>query len=99
MNRFVAFVVLMLLSSCADLKTNVSGSFACGAPQGTCAPTMSIDDGALAKIARDGNAEAPKGTAFAEPVPSRTSDTHAYPARQAHIVSVVRTFGTFGGVN
>ena len=34
---------LMALGACASLGTNVSGSFACRAPQGSCAPTSAID--------------------------------------------------------
>lgn len=37
---------------CTTLGTNVSGSFVCEGPQGVCAPSSSIDDGALAEIAR-----------------------------------------------
>ena len=86
MKRFIAAASLVLLSSCADLKSNVRGSFACGAPQGTCAPTMWIDDGALAKIARDGNAAAPKGTGLVDAAVLPAADAHVYPAHQAHIV-------------
>ena len=37
---------LLLASGCASLGGNVKGSFACRAPEGTCAPTSSIDAGA-----------------------------------------------------
>ena len=37
---------LLLASGCASLGGNVKGSFACRAPQGTCAPTSTIDAGA-----------------------------------------------------
>ncbi len=36
---------LLLASGCASLGGNVKGSFACRAPQGTCAPTSTIDAG------------------------------------------------------
>ena len=38
---------LMALGACASLGTNVSGSFACRAPQGSCAPTSAIDAAAI----------------------------------------------------
>lgn len=38
------------LSGCTTFGTNVSGDFACKAPNGTCAPSMVIDDRALAMI-------------------------------------------------
>src|SRR3546814_9828287 len=37
---------LLLASGCASLGGNVKGSFACRAPDGTCAPTSAIDAGA-----------------------------------------------------
>ena len=37
---------LFLASGCASLGGNVKGSFACRAPEGTCAPTSAIDAGA-----------------------------------------------------
>ena len=37
---------LLLASGCASLGGNVKGSFACRAPEGTCAPTSAIDAGA-----------------------------------------------------
>lgn len=39
------------LSGCTFLNPNVKGSFNCRAPNGTCSPTTSIDDRALADIA------------------------------------------------
>lgn len=41
---------ILLLASCASLGGNVSGSFSCAAPDGTCAPSATIDDRALAAI-------------------------------------------------
>jgi len=35
---------------CTTLGTNVSGKFACEGPDGICAPSTSIDDGAIASI-------------------------------------------------
>ncbi|MXO91048.1 hypothetical protein [Pontixanthobacter aquaemixtae] len=37
---------LVLASACTSFGSNVSGSFACRAPDGTCAPTSAIDAGA-----------------------------------------------------
>ncbi|WP_052208896.1 hypothetical protein [Croceibacterium mercuriale] len=42
----------LAVGGCTTLGTNVSGSFVCEGPQGVCAPSSSIDDGALAEIAR-----------------------------------------------
>ena len=45
---------LLALAGCTTLGTNISGSFACGAPgDGTCAPATVIDDRALAQISGD----------------------------------------------
>ncbi len=44
---------LLLLSGCAMLRDNVKGSFACQAPQGSCAPSSIIDDAALQAIASE----------------------------------------------
>lgn len=87
MNRYIAIAGLALLAGCADLSSHVSGSFACGAPQGTCAPTMAIDDGALAKIVHGEDAPAPtprKSGSVSARLPE--AETHAFPTRQAHIV-------------
>lgn len=40
------------VSGCTTLGTNVSGSFRCEAPDGQCAPSMTIDDQALSEITR-----------------------------------------------
>ena len=37
---------LVMASGCTSLGSNVKGSFACRAPDGTCAPTSTIDAGA-----------------------------------------------------
>lgn len=37
---------LFLASACTSFGSNVNGSFACRAPEGTCAPTSTIDAGA-----------------------------------------------------
>ena len=37
---------LFLASACTSFGSNVNGSFACRAPEGTCAPTSTIDVGA-----------------------------------------------------
>ena len=44
----LACVTLLTASGCATLGGNVQGSFACRAPEGTCAPTSQIDQGAIA---------------------------------------------------
>ncbi|RSU74549.1 conjugal transfer protein [Sphingomonas koreensis] len=45
---------LGLLASCTTLGTNISGKFACGAPEGgSCSPATVIDDKALAEITGD----------------------------------------------
>lgn len=38
------------LAGCTTLGTNVNGSFRCEGPEGVCAPSTVIDDGALAEI-------------------------------------------------
>lgn len=35
------------LSGCSLLHSNIKGGFACAAPKGTCAPSMTIDDAAI----------------------------------------------------
>lgn len=40
--------VLLAASGCATLGGNVKGSFACRAPEGSCAPTSQIDQAAIA---------------------------------------------------
>lgn len=53
-------VALMgLLSGCAAVQSNVRGGFACGAPGGTCAPSATIDDTALAAMHRSERMQAP----------------------------------------
>lgn len=44
----VACAALLAASGCATLGGNVKGSFACRAPEGTCAPTSQIDQAAAA---------------------------------------------------
>ena len=84
--------LLAALSGCASVNSNVKGSFACGAPQGTCAPTTTIDDTALQTIARDGNAKAPsrepasREPGGVEPLAVVASANSPYPARTARIV-------------
>ena len=53
-----AFVCAMLLtaSGCATLGGNVKGSFACRAPEGTCAPTSQIDQAAIASTGLESGA-------------------------------------------
>ena len=84
--------LLVALSGCASVNSNVKGSFACGAPRGTCAPTTTIDDTALQTIARDGNAKAPsrepasREPGGVEPLAAVVSASSPYPARTARIV-------------
>ena len=41
---------LIPLSGCTLLHSNIKGGFACAAPRGTCAPSMTIDDSAIDSI-------------------------------------------------
>lgn len=53
MNRNISIAVISLgtlLAGCTTMGTNVNGSFTCEAPDGVCAPSTVIDDGALARI-------------------------------------------------
>lgn len=54
---FVAVAASTLLPGCTTLGTNVKGSFRCEAPDGVCAPSTVIDDGALADIQRVSSSE------------------------------------------
>jgi conjugal transfer pilus assembly protein TraV len=40
----------LLLAGCSTFGTNIKGSFSCGAPGGSCAPSSVIDDQAIASI-------------------------------------------------
>lgn len=51
-------VTALSLSGCASLQSNVRGNFACGAAEGTCAPTLTIDDAVLGTIGAAGGASA-----------------------------------------
>jgi conjugal transfer pilus assembly protein TraV len=44
----LACTAFLVASGCATLGGNVNGSFACRAPEGTCAPTSQIDQAAIA---------------------------------------------------
>lgn len=46
----VTVTIMLSLPSCTTFMSNVSGDFQCSAPEGTCAPTLVIDDQALAVI-------------------------------------------------
>lgn len=46
---------LVLTSACTSFASNVNGSFACRAPDGTCAPTSAIDAGATGIDRADAN--------------------------------------------
>lgn len=47
---FSLTIALPLMAGCTTMGTNISGSFKCDAPNGICAPSLAIDDLALAKI-------------------------------------------------
>lgn len=64
----VPLMAAALLSGCAILHDNVKGSFACKAPDGTCAPSSVIDDAAIAAIR-----EEPAGAADPSGVPGTVS--------------------------
>lgn len=60
--------LLLASSACSTLGSNVSGDFACDAPEGLCAPAAAIDARAIAQIA--GPSSQPSGGALhALPVP------------------------------
>ncbi|MEH6758843.1 MAG: hypothetical protein V7676_15235 [Parasphingorhabdus sp.] len=50
LGRGAGIAAVASLAGCATFGTNVSGDFACRAPDGICAPTSKIDDEALAMI-------------------------------------------------
>jgi conjugal transfer pilus assembly protein TraV len=73
-----------MLASCTGLHSNVAGSFQCGAARGTCEPTISIDDRALADIERT-KRQAGEPTIVA-PLAGDMSDLTGYPLRKAKVV-------------
>lgn len=73
-----------LLAGCTGLHSNVAGSFQCGAARGTCEPTISIDDRALADIERT-KRQAGEPTMVA-PLAGDMSDLTGYPLRKAKVV-------------
>ena len=73
-----------MLASCTGLHSNVAGSFQCGAARGTCEPTISIDDRALADIER-AKRQAGELTMVA-PLAGDMSDLTGYPLRKAKVV-------------
>ena len=73
-----------MLASCTGLHSNVAGSFQCGAARGTCEPTISIDDRALADIER-AKRQAGEPTMVA-PLAGDMSDLTGYPLRKAKVV-------------
>ena len=73
-----------LLAGCTGLHSNVAGSFQCGAARGTCEPTISIDDRALADIER-AKRQAGEPTMDA-PLAGDMSDLTGYPLRKAKVV-------------
>ena len=74
----------LLLAGCSTLGTNVKGSFACQAPNGICAPTMQIDDSALAQMNRT---PAASGSA----APAMLADAAAHSPGALKIVLPART--------
>jgi conjugal transfer pilus assembly protein TraV len=61
-----------LMAGCASLGGHVKGSFACRAPEGSCAPTMMIDVRGMAVEAQ--HSPGPARRAAGAPVPVRTSE-------------------------
>ncbi|HEY4546075.1 MAG TPA: conjugal transfer protein TraV, partial [Pedomonas sp.] len=51
MKPWFAVIGALVLGGCASWGGNVSGDFACKAPQGTCAPTAEIDARAVERAA------------------------------------------------
>lgn len=47
---FLGLSLLGIVSGCSMFHSNIRGGFACAAPDGSCAPTTVIDDGALRSI-------------------------------------------------
>ena len=87
---FLASLALALLAGCTTLGGNVSGDFACRAPQGNCAPASVIDARAIANLAdeTDCPATAPRqrGIARAEPGDlARTSERKLRIVFPAHV--------------
>lgn len=90
-----AAVAAVSLSGCTFLNPNVKGSFNCRAPNGTCSPTTSIDDRALAEIASGApGAAQPVGTfdtLAPEPQPQNASARLAAARRTPVPVSAAGT--------
>jgi len=60
MRAILVPLLVLGLSGCTMFQSNVKGGFTCGAARGTCAPSTTIDDGALHAIdARKADAETP----------------------------------------
>lgn len=58
--RVAGLVALIgLLGGCSAMQSNVRGGFACNAPGGTCAPSTTIDDAALAAMHRAERVKSP----------------------------------------
>ena len=60
--RTPSLALLMLTGGCSTLGGNVSGDFACRAPEGSCAPTTLIDAAATGIDAQPSAAPVPAGT-------------------------------------
>jgi hypothetical protein len=77
----VACGLIGAIAGCSMFHSNVKGSFLCSAPEGSCAPTSLIDDGAIRDIRQ--NEKTDKGGDFLLPsaTPPQTGpDAIIYPA-------------------
>lgn len=80
--HFVFAGAVLLLSSCAMLRDNVKGSFACQAPQGSCAPSSIIDDAALQAILSE-DAGLPSG----DTIDRRRAEASAKPTSKSRLAA------------
>jgi len=73
----------LALGGCSTFGGNVSGSFRCSAPDGICAPSTAIDDGAIAQI------EATSSTELLSPAgPYRIDDGDTVPQARTGTMAV-----------
>jgi conjugal transfer pilus assembly protein TraV len=76
----LALLVLTSVAGCSMFHSNIKGGFACSAPDGSCAPTTIIDDGALRAIKQSekpdgsgaGDVALPSGASTPSPVQPAT---------------------------
>ena len=93
--RLLAMLAPLCLSltGCVGLGTNVKGQFTCRAPEGTCAPSRTIDERATRELASfnpdSGFREARQRAGIAAPVgeadPSRTAERRLRVVFPAHV--------------